>query len=207
MTTIKERPVLFNGQMVRAILSGQKTVTRRFVPAWQLPSKTRDDERWISIAQRHPRWGFGVFGDTEEECMGNYSPEYRICCPFGAPRERLWVRETYGDAGCRLTYRADLDDGAHCMVKKWTPSIHMPRRACRILLDITSARVERLQDISEESAIAEGVTHESVEAYRRTGVDRPAGFAFRDLWQSVYGEESWTANPWVWVVEFKRVMP
>lgn len=81
----------------------------------------------------------------------------------------------------------------------------MPRVACRILLEITAVRVERLQDITEDQAKAEGACTSAVEAFQVTGVDRPAGFAFRDLWTSINGTESWETNPWVWVVEFKRV--
>lgn len=221
-----ERPILFNGDMVRAILSGQKTVTRRLVPEWQLPSKTHDDERWISVAQRHSRWGFGVFGETEEECMANYSTEYRTCCPFGAPGDRLWVRESTEafDSPCGAVtlarYRADKapvmyvddDDGdpIHA-VSHWSyprdvrPSIHMTRAQARILLEITDVRIERLQDISRGDAMAEGCPFPNLngDAVGRTD---PVGW-FSALWESICGAESWAANPWVWVVEFKRVMP
>jgi hypothetical protein len=87
------------------------------------------------------------------------------------------------------------------------PSIHMQRWACRILLEITEVRVERLQDISEEQAMSEGVDTKAVASFCGTGVDRPAGFAFRDLWISIDGPDAWAANPWVWVLEFKQVRP
>lgn len=239
----KERPMLFNGDMVRAILSGQKTVTRRLVPEWQLPSKTHDDERWISVAQRHQRWGFGVFGETEEECMANYSTEYRTCCPFGAPGDRLWVRESTEafDSPCGAVtlarYRADKspvmylddDDGEPIhAVAHWSyprdvrPSIHMTRAQARILLEITAVRAERLQEGEGETAyesryVAEGINrihHGDGEYYYHAFQNEPGPGnwvdpfdAWRELWVSVYGAESWNANPWVWVVEFKRVMP
>jgi len=81
----------------------------------------------------------------------------------------------------------------------------MPRVASRILLEVTSVRVERLQDISEQDAIAEGVLHESIESFARVPVERPAGLAYRELWTSINGAESWDLNPWVWVIEFKQV--
>lgn len=208
---MKERPILFSGPMVRAILEGRKTVTRRAVKGLQIPTedKTTPHEglRWSALGQRHLRYGFNVFGSTEEEC----AHELARCgvCPFGKPGDRLWVRETFADIGCRLTFRADLEDGAHCSVTRWTPSLHMPRWASRILLEITSVRVERLQDISEEQAIAEGPpglafpappgSHWVTEDGRRR--------AFMRLWDDVNGAGAWDANPWVWVVEFKRVTP
>ena len=202
---MRERPILFAGPMVRAILNGEKTVTRRVMKPFQVPTLD-DDGRWYSVAQRDPKWGFAVDGDTERECANALAAS--LCCPHGAPGDRLWVRETYGDAGCRLTYRADLDDGAHCMVKKWIPSIHMPRSASRILLKITAVRIERLQDISDEQALAGGVgvTKHAVGVKLTSPHDESVPRAmFRELWQSINGTESWTANPWVWVVEFKRI--
>ncbi|HID9812554.1 TPA: hypothetical protein ACXI4M_003883 [Pseudomonas aeruginosa] len=204
---MKERPILFSGPMVRAILEGRKTVTRRAVKGLQIPTedKTTPHEglRWSALGQRHLRYGFNVFGSTEEEC----AHELARCgvCPFGKPGDRLWVRETFADIGCRLTYRADLYDGAHCMVKKWIPSIHMPRWASRILLEITSVRIERLQDISEEQARAEGYPAERECETGGSGLD--AWLWFRSLWGEINGPEAFTANPWVWVVEFKRVTP
>ncbi|ORE24971.1 hypothetical protein [Pseudomonas aeruginosa] len=200
----RERPILFNDQMVRAILEGRKTVTRRAVKGLQIPTedKTTPHEglRWSALGQRHLRYGFNVFGSTEEEC----AHELARCgvCPFGKPGDRLWVRETFADIGCRLTYRADLYDGAHCMVKKWIPSIHMPRSASRVLLEITAVRVERLQDITPNQCIAEGAWREKD---KELGRGQEAIAAFADLWRSTGGD--WDANPWVWVVEFKRVTP
>ncbi|MEQ0906383.1 morphogenetic protein [Pseudomonas aeruginosa] len=202
--TPQERPILFNDQMVRAILEGRKTVTRRAVKGLQIPTedKTTPHEglRWSALGQRHLRYGFNVFGSTKEEC----AHELARCgvCPFGKPGDRLWVRETFADIGCRLTFRADLEDGAHCSVTRWTPSLHMPRWASRILLEITAVRVERLQDITPNQCIAEGAWREKD---KELGRGQEAIAAFADLWRSTGGD--WDANPWVWVIEFKRVTP
>nr|WP_194733676.1 hypothetical protein [Pseudomonas fluorescens] len=213
---MKERPILFSAPMIRALLEGRKTVTRRAVKGFQVPTEDTaipigDRQRWSAIGQRDPRYGFCVFGSTEAECakeLEQYAP-----CPYGKRGDRLWVRETHADIGCRLTYRADTDDGAHCQVKKWTPAIHMFRRHSRILLEITDVRVERLQDITEDQAKAEGVRLYTVHAelgdwWHVEGIDTYSADprkSFELLWSSVGGD--WGANPWVWVVEFKRVTP
>lgn len=227
----KERPILFNGDMVRAILEGRKTQTRRLVPEWQLPKKTMDGAEYISVAQRHPRWGFGVFGKTEAECMGNYNDQYSDLCPFGNRRERLWVRESwsceywlsevkpserlFAEFPGALTpfppatwYWADGEPNRGDWEKP-RPSIHMPRWASRITLEITGVRVERLQDISEGDAQAEGVArtgHDTAwKDYSRPGIYLAhAKDSFCSLWQSIYGAESWNSNPWMWVIEFTR---
>lgn len=249
---MKERPMLFNGAMVRAVLADQKTVTRRMVPKWQLPSQIQhapgediESMRWISVAQRHPRWGFGVFGSTEEECMANYKTDYKSCCPYGEPGDRLWVRESwrvgkphdktkpvdilppllakgkgvtvlYDAGGWKSIGPVDRDEPVYpddeampSWAGKGRPSIHMPRDFCRILLEITAVRVERLQDISEEQARAEGITDGgclNCGNHEPCGCDCPAPCAvdsFVHLWNSTGGD--WAANPWVWVIEFKRI--
>jgi len=222
---MKERPILFNGEMVRAVLEGRKIQTRRLVPDWQLPHKTYDSEEYISTAHRHHRYGFGVLGKTEDECMANYKSDYASCCPFGEVGDRLWVRETFQGPLLNIeqaeecyehgpekwhrpefcAYRAtdkhpnavnyDGDDVG------WTPSIHMPRWASRITLEITGVRVERLNEISEEDAKAEGVIGEK---YIGQGFDECLNrVAFCTLWDSIYG--TWEQNPWVWVIEFKVI--
>ncbi|KQJ58207.1 hypothetical protein AN280_02805 [Pseudomonas aeruginosa] len=201
--TPRERPILFNDQMVRAILEGRKTVTRRAVKGLQIPTedKTTPHEglRWSALGQRHLRYGFNVFGSTEEECAHELA-RFGVC-PFGKPGDRLWVRETFAEIGCRLTFRADLEDGAHCSVTRWTPSLHMPRWASRILLEITAVRVERLQQITIGEICKEGLARSMYEFIPVT----TAFDAFAELWNSTGGD--WDANPWVWVVEFKRVAP
>jgi hypothetical protein len=185
--TVKERPILFSGPMVRAILAGTKTQTRRVVkPA---PCLTRGMQ-------------------THEFAVGGH--DYR--CPYGAPGEKLWVRETWqrnigngppiiyrADHGAaESVYKADLATGAwKIAVSGWRPPIYMPRAASRILLEITDVRVERLQEISDDDARAEG--------YDRSHAFPREWFAL--LWESIDGAGSWAANPWVWVVSFKRLQP
>jgi hypothetical protein len=193
---MKERPILFSGEMVRAILEGTKTQTRRVIA----PVQPRDDGRWP--AGRDP------LGD----------------CPFGQPGDRLWVRETwarlYPTEPAHLLYRADFeprygaweqdDTPRHTIrVESWRPSIHMPRWASRITLELTSVRVERLQDISEEDAWTEGVTRVRGDLF---GVEGLVPFehhypqdAFAALWHVVNPKHPWNSNPWVWVLGFKRV--
>ncbi|MDX7989188.1 hypothetical protein FE392_18045 [Xenorhabdus sp. 12] len=225
---MKERPIIFNGDMVRAILSGRKTQTRRPIPDWQLPKHYPDNEhsnKWMAIAQRHPRYGFAVFGETEELCAKEL--EEAISCPCGNKLEHLWVRETFQFGLCTkstLAYRAthkseDLEDGWREPVK-WRPSIHMPRWASRITLEITNVRVERLKDISEQDAISEGMQFTDYgknhfnqqrngwswqETTHHDECLSTARFAFGNLWESNYGEYSWDANPWVWVIDFRRI--
>ncbi len=218
-----ERPILFSGPMVRAILEGRKTVTRRAVKGGQVPaidpSATVDDMRWSAIGQRHPRYGFCVFGSTEEECaraLGLFG-----ICPYGKPGDQLWVREAWSaDAQVDAVAPRDLSQGEPIMYPadgairqtgcamisqgKGRPSIHMPRWVSRILLEVTAVRVERLQDISEDQAMDEGVTTGACKMSRANRMGRDA---FAELWASINGEESWHSNPWVWVVEFKRVTP
>lgn len=234
---MKERPIIFNAEMVRAILDGRKTQTRRLVPAWQLPKHYPDNTEnprynWMATAQRHRRWGYGVFGETEEACAKELSE--MAPCPFGSAGNRLWVRETWGvvshdfDENEQIIdwvpdrpataihempfgngyysghaiYAADGeftwgDDDGSGEKSCWKPSIHMPRKACRLVLEITDVRVERLRSMSQQDARAEGVIAASG--------PMEAGLAFRQLWESIYGADSWQANPWVWVIEFKRV--
>lgn len=208
MSQVKERPILFSAPMVCAILEGRKTVTRR-------PVKVQPHiDASGNFCVGNSNYGQDGYGKPVTKHFVNG------CCPFGKPGDRLWVRETFGlqvrnyggGTGEHIVYRATNPDAIYCKSAegqeypvKWKPSIHMPRHSSRILLEITGVRVERLQDISEDQARAEGIGAQATESFRATGVERPAGFAFRDLWASAGGE--WDANPWVWVVEFKRVTP
>ncbi|MBL0879413.1 hypothetical protein [Serratia ureilytica] len=214
---MKERPVIFNGEMVRAILDGRKTQTRRAISDRHL--------HLIDVASQ-----VGECYPLESGIdHANSQSYYREHCPFGQVGDRLWVRETFMDltgTGIEATtgkfegfaYRADTPAGSYGdevrkeYGLKWTPSLHMPRKACRILLKITAVRVERLNDISEEDAKAEGVkpAGDMLPDYPDTFLTPKGDFAtakvaFQRLWQSIYGEESWAANPWVWVIEFKQV--
>ncbi|HBZ2245769.1 TPA: hypothetical protein MG833_00810 [Klebsiella pneumoniae] len=235
---MKERGMIFNSEMVRAILDGRKTQTRR-------PIKWKQT-RFTEIGEREDGSKWPWSEDAEHAC------DFWHPCPFGAVGDRIWVRETWGvvshafsDDGLMIDwvpdrpataihempfgngyysgyaiYAADGDftwgdddgyeDGRSC----WKPSIHMPRAASRILLEITDVRVERLNAISEEDAEAEVIDMEAlydsqdcydcIADHNMTGRPTVTG-AFKYLWESIYGEEGWKSTPWVWVIEFKRV--
>lgn len=202
---MKERPILFSAPMVRALLDGTKTQTRRVVK----PVRGYEHNNICRPDMAAEPWD--VWWHGEYETVGVMQ-----ACPYGQPGNRLWVREAAAEISCRLTYRADTDDGAHCQVKRWTPSIHMPRIWSRILLEVVSVRAERLNDISTADAKAEGVKPDKVRqielfganAQERAAVYRDAAVRpYEKLWESINGTGSWDANPWVWVVEFKRVAP
>lgn len=204
----KERPILFNGAMVRSILSGQKVVTRRPIKGRQIPSRSNSDSperQWIAVVQDHPRWGFAVFGATEEECAAELA--IYGACPYGRRGDRLWVREAWAEIDIAqapgekwVVYREH--DNRTDYGGPWKPSIHMRRRDSRILLEITDVRVEQLQDITPSQCIAEGAWREED---KELGRGQEAVEAFADLWNSTGGD--WDASPWVWVVEFKRMEP
>lgn len=236
--------MIFNGEMVRAILDGRKKKTRRIMKVqpsdgfhpthngynldlnahWYTPGVV-DKNGYLQPAKKDV---FGVADENE-----GYT------CPFGAVGDRIWVREAFqgplvseelleeyraypekfenpeyceyaADGGPRPEY-CDLDDNLR---HGWRPSIHMPRWASRLTLEITGVRVERLNDISETDAEAEGIDMEAlfdaqdcydcIADHSMTGRPTATG-AFKYLWESIYGEESWQANPWVWVIEFKVV--
>lgn len=212
---MKERPILFSAPMVSAILSGQKTQTRR-----------------AAKPVRHPD-----LGNTYDPgaLVLEHEPQHVIdrACPYGRPGDRLWVRETWMDLSgtgiepitgsrSRYAYRADTPAGSYGDETrkeyglKWRPSIFMPRGASRILLEIVSVRVERLNDISEADAIAEGVSQlDDSEGPNFWGVTidgihfsaPTARDCYALLWAAINGAGSWDKNPWVWVVEFKRIEP
>ena len=209
---MKERGMIFNGDMVRAILDGRKTQTRRIMA----PQPADDIERCIFPNPEAIGWKSSL-----RHKHGSTTAHF---CHYGKPGDRIWVRETFQgplfdydlmDSYCKdptpfekpefCVYKADgvpapefydADDELHCC---WRPSIHMPRWASRILLEITNVRVERLKSISDGDAIREGCST----ADMKSG-DCVAD-VFARLWASIYGAESWNANPWVWVIEFKRV--
>lgn len=221
---MKERGMIFNGEMVRAILDGRKTQTRR-------PIKWKQT-RFTEIGEREDgsRWPWRE--DAEHAC------DFWHPCPFGAVGDRIWVRETfqgplfdfeqmeaYQEDSSKFkkpefcVYKADgkpapeffdADENLHCC---WRPSIHMPRWASRITLEITGVRVERLHSISERDAVREGLYQlpASGRYCLQPGMQyfgeasHSAKEVYSWLWESIYGTENWHSNPWVWVVEFKRI--
>ena len=231
---MKERGMIFNAEMVRAILDGRKTQTRRIMKPQPEPCP-RGGHWWPSNV-------FKTMLHVEDEMQngkGGWGGLVGDACPFGDVGDRIWVRETFqgplvheelfeeysaypekfetpeyceyaADGGVRPEY-CDLDDNLR---HGWRPSIHMPRWASRILLEITNVRVERLNAISEEDAEAEGIDMEAlydsqdcydcIADHNMTGRPTVTG-AFKYLWESIYGAENWLANPWVWVIEFKHV--
>lgn len=218
---MKERPILFSAPMVRAILAGTKTQTRRVVKP-QFDADAEPVEMGATNERGHQISGHsGLWWD---DCEGN--PEKAVRCPYGQPGDQLWVREAWApgdemafgsakDDPETVLYRADKAalhwDGKAMSTPmgtyafnwdavRWKPSIHMPRWASRITLEIISVRVERLQDISEADAAAEGVRHS---LHLPSG--RSARGNFAHLWWTIHGDGSWEANPWVWVVSFKRL--
>lgn len=217
---IKERPILFSGPMVRAILEGRKTQTRRILKP--KPERMPGNEwHWWPCAN------IRMMIEIEPFLAGPDPTVAGSFCPYGAPGERLWVRETFftdrRDKGVVVydatpewgKYRYPMevirsthpdgslttreDSRAAMLPKFWTkrPSIHMPRWASRLTLEIVGVRVERLKDISEQDALAEGSPLQSGAFYHATW--------YRGLWESINGEGSWDANPWVWVIEFRKV--
>ena len=205
MHTTQERPILFSGAMVRAILDGSKTQTRR-----------------VAKPVKHPDLG-DVYAPGA--LVLEREPQHVIdrACPYGQPGDRLYVRETWAqpttlDPGPTF-YRADYPDSVLGKYENlppaeaitWKPSIHMPRALSRILLEITGVRVERLNDCSEADARAEGIAPE-LDGW--TDYSNPSCQmcpnpvdSYRTLWDSINGAGAWAANPWVWVVEFRRIQP
>ena len=206
---MKERPILFSAPMVRAILDGRKTQTRRI-------AKVTDKD--CKPGMITPLAGF----------VPRTIANHISYCPYGKPGDRLWVRETFSHdfEHNRYFYKADCDnDGTvphlingsgigggigNAQIDKWKPSIHMPRRASRILLEATNVRVERLNAISEKDAIAEGCESHwvssaddpmnSPEVYGYSAVED-----YALLWESINGSGSWDLNPFVWVIEFRTL--
>jgi len=198
--SMKERPILFNAPMVRALLAGTKTQTRRIVkPQPEMNGRWMEwrNGKGVLITEQNTAW------HPFDKGFRRAVSEYPHFCPYGQPGDRLWVRETFALPDRRAdnlpawVYAADYADRPQ---HAWKPSIHMPRTASRITLEITGIRVERLQDISEADAIAEGCEN---------SLHLPGGRFAREnyahLWWTIHGDESWEANPWVWVVEFKRL--
>ena len=189
---MKERPILMSAPMVRAILAGSKTQTRRALriqPLEVLAMKGASSGRErVGLMKRDPEPRGTIFR-----------------CKFGVPGDRLWVRETWAEVGTLdpglIVYRADDPACVPTQYENippvdaitWKPSIHMFRRYSRILLEVVSIRVERLQEISHEDAMAEGMAFDD------------ALYDYERLWEKINGPGSWADNPWVWVLEVRRV--
>ncbi len=223
-----ERGMIFNAEMVRALLDGRKTQTRRNVKGTD--GAVKFCKEWDINGEEI----FVVLGEKDHTGMNPVLGA--ISCPFGGVGDRIWVRET---ARCEwqrgdfknaafetgVTYKANGERQTFSSAEQhktfprrshaangdraWHPSIHMPRWASRITLEITDVRVERLNAISQEDAQAEGM---ELTGWRPTYSDPDSGGEamtpydnFAELWSSIYGDESWKANPWVWVISFKRV--
>ncbi|HDY8750967.1 MULTISPECIES: hypothetical protein [Klebsiella pneumoniae complex] len=244
---MKERGMIFNSEMVRAILDGRKTQTRRIMKVQ--PESNQLGLLLITDSTKHS--DIGKYHWAESNATGNHVRSKLFSSPFGAVGERIWVRETWAtlgnEDGCYVDWEDNLCKGdersaariyrasceqrpgdyglwsipddaywkphtkEHKFEGAWRPSIHMPCWASRILLEITDVRVERLNAISEEDARAEGIIDGGC---LNCGEPEPCGCAnpepdatdaFAYLWQSIYGQDNWNANPWVWVIEFKRV--
>lgn len=220
---MKERPILFSGPMVRALLDGTKTQTRRVVKWRGLEPGINLQFTGLSVERSGSNWVLTSPTRTSHEYRSIPQP-----CPYGKLGDRLWVRETWsqpttldpGPTFYLADYPACVPAGFENVPAAdgitWKPSIHMFRNDSRILLEVTDVRVERLQEISEADAIAEGIHPyavyggkveswkgaETLECARVSPID-----AYRDLWESINGADSWAANPFCWVIEFKVIKP
>ena len=213
----RERPILFSGAMVRAILEGRKTQTRRVVTS---PRKSYASEHLITVAGGVPRIPF--YDASTNPVTHDWMV---IKCPYGQPVDRLWVRETwreydgrnafhYAADGTILSKQRDPEVRALFAQRaplpatkyKWRPSIFMPRSASRITLEITGVRVERLMQITPEDCVAEGI--DVPLDYSGSNPDQLERLCckYRSLWDSINAKRAtWLSNPWVWVIEFKHV--
>lgn len=241
---MKTRPILFNGDMVRAILDGRKTQTRRPV----MPQPFMGDKGWFDadLANHIKRVEFSADGGTwwwlanytHDDDRGYSQGGYDAKCPYGVPGDELWVRETFNTMSAHwcdvlrsgtadpeemtqarkfaCDYRADRADKPYPF--KWTPSIHMPRWASRLTLRVTDVRVQRVKDITEDDARAEGAQRFDAIPVGRLGsparwsmgtpttTDQCLGtprFAFGNAWEKAYGQAAWDSNPYVWAISFE----
>lgn len=230
---MKERPILFNSIMVKAILEGRKTQTRRVLKVQPPTSKKKIIP--LYTVEPLPAVTEVNFHEVAKNSIPHCSPILSAKCPYGAVGDRLWVREAWSHTSYPFQsfdpetdtpfYRADYlensfsengnpDKSVLGMKRKWIPSIHMPRTVSRILLEITEVRVEQLNQISRFDAANEGLDKLPASGrYVISKGDQYFGGAsgnpcevFQWLWEETYGEESWKLNPWVWVVKF-RIVP
>jgi len=204
---MKEHPILFSGEMVKAILEGRKTQTRRII-------KPQPDENGVIYMENPPvldweqiyneEWKPYQYDTLEGESRAVY-------CPYGNVGDQLWVRETFSfrnECFRGICYRADSLDVPVETKAKWKPSIFMPRKASRIQLEIVNIRVERLNNISGVDCIAEGIDKELCKDYNHDNIfldEEAAKEYYQELWEKINGKESWEKNSWTWVIEFKRI--
>lgn len=197
---MKERPIIFSAPMVKAILEGRKSMTRRIVK----PQPEYRESK--SLLGHYATWANGW---NIDDPIGLKA--FVDGCPYGGPGDRLWVKETFmGTKDC-LSYRAtDPRQVIEFGFDRWTPSIYMPRWASRITLEIVSVRVERVKEISEEDADKEGFGGDFPHRIFPELFNPDCGHlsmqeCFAALWESIHGPGSWERNDWVWVIEFRRV--
>ena len=198
---MKERPIIFSGPMVKAVLAGRKTQTRRIVKG-----------KWISLVEQV----LMVNGKRVFDTL-----EYDLTTPYGILDDRLWVKETFriSESSCNdyspskddVHYRADDDE---CGGGPWKPAIYMHRHLSRLTLEIIDVRVQRLQEITEEDVKAEGAMFHNGGEIGHSGwrhdfkdVHSNARSSFGRLWNSIHGEDAWNENPWVWAITFKKLCP
>ncbi len=226
---MKQHPILFSTPMVSALLSGQKTMTRR-TRGLEKVNKNPDGYDFQSLI--HEFRGRFIFMPSDK-IFPNANEIIEVKCPYGKPGDQLWVRESFcyvmrdhahdllegRKENNQYVFKTDFNEDWMKYAKekygyKWKPSIHMPRIASRILLEITDVRVERLQSITKQDSIAEGIEildgHSNYKNYLcGNGLDysyvKEARISFQSLWEKINGTDSWHKNPWVWVVSFKRI--
>ena len=211
---MKERPILFSTPMVQAILAGTKTQTRRIVK--KAPT-TEINHRLIALDNG---WNWQVDQQGVVPTM-HREIDNPMVCPYGQIGDQFWVRESWYQKGTvgrsypdddeyqffghkQAAYVADGDAPKDWTVRK-RPSIHMPRWASRLQLEITNIRIERLNDISSEDAKAEGFDYSTHPSAIEMGYAIGAKTNFRFTWEQIYGQNEWNKNPWVWVIEFKVI--
>lgn len=203
--------------MVRAILEGRKTQTRRILKPGKFELPNGGSDGWVYAT------GYEGWGGLSKKEFGGLSSYPLPRCPYGVPGDRLWVRENWAarldedhkspsqlNPAFRVSYWADprtCNTGCGGAAGRKRPGIHMPRWASRITLEVTGVRVERLQDISEEDARAEGVDTFDDVLGDDGATPASARRVYARLWDHINGAGSWEANPWVWVISFRRVTP
>ena len=196
-TNMKFIPILFSTPMVEAILDDRKIMTRRVI-------KSRTGMFQVAKANYEPNASF-FYHDTEVfELDENESQGKHIFCPYGNIGDVLWVRETFRIHDDEFVYKAGVLSWKNLINLPWKPSLFMPKAACRIFLQVTDVRVKRLNDITEEDAIKEGMELFQFKASHGFPTMTFKGL-FQNIWGVINGPSSWEENPWVWVISFKRI--